>query len=591
MAVKEELQKLISELQAKKFREGEAKDLMSAIQAEQTAALKPVLESMAKSIGDSLKEQLSEAIKNIKVEVPKIEIPPINVKVPEAKITVTVPRIEVPPINVPEQKVVFPASFKLDTDRANPVPVILTDIKGAVYSISQFAGGGGGGGGKPIKQYQEADTDSLIKGLAVLGESDDALIPIQFGSGVSDRALRVVHATDVAQSVSFSGTVEMRQVSGSVDSVSVTEFAGGAQLNTLQASGSVDSVNVLQVGGTPVAANAGVANDGTLRVVQAVDSVVSVNVVSGSASGTEYADGAARGTATGTIGMVDDGTNIQSMKGDTAGRPAMNLEQIAGIGTAVGEGVANAGALRTVQAVDSVASVNVVSTVGLTDTQLRASTLDVKQVSGSSDSVVVNSVLTSLEVKQVSGSVDSVSVLDFPAGTLIQTLQLSGSTDSVVATGNIAHDGVDSGNPIKIGGIARQANPTAVAALDRVDATFDDLGRQVITPYQVRDLITTAYLALATGTETALLAGAASTFHDLVYVMGSNQSDAAVDVDFRSGTGGSVVFSLTIPADATAGVALPVPIPQTEVAQAWTADMADITGTTVNISALFIKNI
>ena len=43
------------------------------------------------------------------------------------------------------------------------------------------------------------------------------------------------------------------------------------------------------------------------------------SVISGGGGGTQYADGAARGTATGTIAMGDDGTNIQSIKTDTAG--------------------------------------------------------------------------------------------------------------------------------------------------------------------------------------------------------------------------------------------------------------------------------
>lgn len=44
-----------------------------------------------------------------------------------------------------------------------------------------------------------------------------------------------------------------------------------------------------------------------------------VNIVGGSASGTQYADGTARGTATGTLAMGDDGTNIQSIKVDSSG--------------------------------------------------------------------------------------------------------------------------------------------------------------------------------------------------------------------------------------------------------------------------------
>jgi hypothetical protein len=157
--------------------------------------------------------------------------------------------------------------------------------------------------------------------------------------------------------------------------------------------------------------------------------------------------------------------------------------------------------------------------------------------------------------------------------------------------GNIAHDGVDSGDPVKIGGVARTANPTAVADADRVNASYDDLGRQVMTPYQVRDLVSSAYLVLATGTETTLLAAVAGVFLDCVQVVCANTSDAVVDVDFRSVSAGNVEFSVTVPPDATSGFIPTVPWPQGNTGNNWTVDMADVTGTTVNISALFIRNV
>jgi hypothetical protein len=43
------------------------------------------------------------------------------------------------------------------------------------------------------------------------------------------------------------------------------------------------------------------------------------NQITSFGGGTQYADGAARGTATGTIAMGDDGTNIQSIKTDSSG--------------------------------------------------------------------------------------------------------------------------------------------------------------------------------------------------------------------------------------------------------------------------------
>lgn len=50
-----------------------------------------------------------------------------------------------------------------------------------------------------------------------------------------------------------------------------------------------------------------------------------------------------------------------------------------------------------------------------------------------------------------------------------------------VVMGDVAHDAVDAGNPLKFGGKARTAQPAAVANSDRVDAYFDEYGRLVIS--------------------------------------------------------------------------------------------------------------
>jgi hypothetical protein len=57
---------------------------------------------------------------------------------------------------------------------------------------------------------------------------------------------------------------------------------------------------------------------------------------------------------------------------------------------------------------------------------------------------------------------------------------LDSTNDSVAALGNVAHDAVDSGAPVKIGGYASLTAPTAVAAGDRVNAWFDLNGRGVV---------------------------------------------------------------------------------------------------------------
>lgn len=49
-----------------------------------------------------------------------------------------------------------------------------------------------------------------------------------------------------------------------------------------------------------------------------------------------------------------------------------------------------------------------------------------------------------------------------------------------MAKGDVGHDSPDSGYPVKIGGKAQTSLPTAVGNNDRVNAFFDDRGRQVV---------------------------------------------------------------------------------------------------------------
>lgn len=205
-------------------------------------------------------------------------------------------------------------------------------------------------------------------------------------------------------------------------------------------------------------------------------------------------------------------------------------------------------------------------------------------------------------VTGVSASVNA-SIIDstgigYSGSNPIPVYNVAGAASSVVAVGPIASDVADVGHaPIKIGGIARTANPTAVAGGDMVSATFDDNGRQVMRLVQVRDLIATAYVSLtsgsAFGTETTLLAATAGSMFDLIYVMGTNDSDVAAKVDIRGVTAGNILMSLMIPASGTAGIATPVPLPQTtsDTGNAWTVDAADITGTNLTISAQFTREV
>lgn len=65
--------------------------------------------------------------------------------------------------------------------------------------------------------------------------------------------------------------------------------------------------------------------------------------------------------------------------------------------------------------------------------------------------------------------------------TLIST-NISGSNHvpHLYAEGNVAHDAVDSGNPVKIGGQANSGTPSAVGNLDRVNAWYDQNGALIV---------------------------------------------------------------------------------------------------------------
>lgn len=71
--------------------------------------------------------------------------------------------------------------------------------------------------------------------------------------------------------------------------------------------------------------------------------------------------------------------------------------------------------------------------------------------------------------------------------TQVFTLDVGGAgaesllTGSIPVSGAVAHDAVDSGNPVKIGGLASSAAPTAVATGDRVNSWHDQFGRTVVS--------------------------------------------------------------------------------------------------------------
>ena len=77
---------------------------------------------------------------------------------------------------------------------------------------------------------------------------------------------------------------------------------------------------------------------------------------------------------------------------------------------------------------------------------------------------------------------DGTTGVSSPIGIASNRLHVS-AVGSMVAIGDVAHDTADTGNPVKIGGFAVSSSyPTNVDSGDRVNASFDRVGRQLIQP-------------------------------------------------------------------------------------------------------------
>lgn len=139
---------------------------------------------------------------------------------------------------------------------------------------------------------------------------------------------------------------------------------------------------------------------------------------------------------------------------------------------------------------------------------------------------------------------------------------------------------------------ARTTLPSSV--LDGVDVKIlaDKYGRQITQPYTVRDLVATAAASLTNGTPTTLITGITGTLLDLVYISLTNNSDFAVTVTLTDDS--TTVRTFSVPVTTTnSGVVsaeFPIPWPQSTAGSTWRVDMPDISGTTVTVDALYIRN-
>jgi hypothetical protein len=187
---------------------------------------------------------------------------------------------------------------------------------------------------------------------------------------------------------------------------------------------------------------------------------------------TSVNDGISGQQGWGSMPFVFNGTTWDRMRGDTAGLFAQGA--VAHDAADSGNPVKIGGKAYTDGATALVAEGDrVEAAFSLSGEQLVAATYTANGSDG-----LVNEISIPISA---GGNLRSLSV--FPSvfnGTSWDRLR--GNTSGLFAQGNVAHDGVDAGNPVKIGGKAASSfAPTAVAADNRVDALYDVYGRTLST--------------------------------------------------------------------------------------------------------------
>jgi hypothetical protein len=126
--------------------------------------------------------------------------------------------------------------------------------------------------------------------------------------------------------------------------------------------------------------------------------------------------------------------------------------------------------------------------------------------------------------------------------------------------GNVAHDIADTGNPVKVGGVARSTDPSVVASGDRADLMTDLIGRLVVSPYSIPENIVSGVTAAITGTaDTAVIAAQGAGVRIYVTQMVIlNTSATATLVNIKDGT--TTIYTVNAPAT-TGQIQLTFPVP------------------------------
>ena len=153
---------------------------------------------------------------------------------------------------------------------------------------------------------------------------------------------------------------------------------------------------------------------------------------------------------------------------------------------------------------------------------------------------------------------------------------VSGNIVSVV--GNVAAGATDTGNPVKIGGLAKTTLPTPVTDGQRVDALFSEHGKLIVLLNNYRNNITQNRVTIASSNaETTILTAISGVLLDLTSLDITNSTATAGTVTIRDATAGTARAIYNLASNGGIIKIWPVPFKQTTAANNWTATVSTST--------------
>ncbi len=195
------------------------------------------------------------------------------------------------------------------------------------------------------------------------------------------------------------------------------------------------------------------------------------------------------------------------------------------------------------------------------------------------------------KVKPVFGADDTVTTPSTNAGNAdagTQRVVIASDNAKQAVHGDVAHDGVDAGSPVKVGGRATATESTAVAAADRADFMTDLTGKQIMLFGAVPEYFLNG-TGNATGTgDTAVIAsqgGSLRIYVTALYVVNTSATSTFVNIKDGSTT------KLVLPAPATSGAIVPLPTPLRLTAATALNFASGASVTTMYVSAVGYKGV